>query len=158
MATRIITVSANLPVTPDRAYAVLADYLDGHPRILPSQFSNMSVEKGGIGAGTIVRFQMTALGRKQNFRAAITEPEPGRVLVETGIDEKRVVTTSIVDPGHHPNECHVTFTTELQVRDGLLGIIEGFLAERYLRPIYIDELDRLAGVAATYSPDAARAV
>jgi len=152
MATRTITVSANLPVAPERAYAVLADYLDGHRRILPPQFTEMTVEQGGIGAGTIIRCQMTAFGRKQNFRAAITEPEPGRVLVETGLDAKRVVTTSIVDPGHHANECHVTFTTELPVRGGLIGVIEGFMAERYLRPIYLEELQRLGQVAATYTP------
>ena len=63
MATRTITVSANLPVAPERAYAVLADYLDGHRRILPPQFTEMTVEQGGIGAGTIIRCQMTAFGR-----------------------------------------------------------------------------------------------
>jgi hypothetical protein len=40
-------------------------------------------EHGGIGAGTIIRFQMSIFGRKQTVRAAITEPEPGCVLVET---------------------------------------------------------------------------
>jgi len=71
----VISASANIPVPPQRAYSIIANYHDEHPRILPSQFSNLAVEKGGIGAGTVNRFNMRVFGRKQSFRAAITEPE-----------------------------------------------------------------------------------
>jgi len=34
----------------------------------------------------------------------------------------------------------VTIITELRVRPGVFGAIERFLATRYLRPIYLEEL------------------
>src|SRR5215472_16891793 len=124
----IISASAIIPARRERAYSLIANYQDGHPRILPKQFSNLIVEQGGIGAGTIIRFQMTLLGRKQSFRAAITEPEPGRVLVETDLDTNGAVTTFIVDSGTAPADLHVTIRTELPLRNGFLGHIEGVFA------------------------------
>jgi hypothetical protein len=37
---------------------------------------------------------MTVLGKTKHFRAAITEPDPGRVLVETNLEEAGAVSTS----------------------------------------------------------------
>lgn len=144
----VISAWANIPAPPQRAYSIIANYLDEHPGILPSQFSNLAVEKGGIGAGTVIRFNMRVFGRKQSFRAAITEPEPGRVLVETDLDTNGAVTTFIVDSGAHPGQCQVTITTELAVRGGLLGKIERLLSTRLLHPIYVRELELLAARAA----------
>jgi hypothetical protein len=94
----IISASATIPARRERVYSLIANYNDAHPRILPRQFTSLVVEQGGVGAGTIIRFQMRVLGKKQTFRAAITEPEPGRVLVETGLDANGAVTTFMVDP------------------------------------------------------------
>src|ERR1051325_550535 len=78
------TVSASMRIAapPARLYGLLADYHTGHPSILPKQFSNLRVEVGGVGAGTVIRFDMTVFGRKQVFRGMVSEPEPGRILVE----------------------------------------------------------------------------
>lgn len=143
----LISVSAVIPARRERVYALLADYNDGHPRILPKQFSHLQVEQGGIGAGTLIRFQMSVFGRKQTFRAAISEPEPGRVLVETDLDANGAITTFTVDPGTAPADSRVTISTELQVRSGFLGGIEKFLSTQLLRPIYMKELENLARVA-----------
>jgi hypothetical protein len=105
------------------------------------------VEQGGIGAGTIIRFQMSVFGRKQTFRAAVTEPEPGRVLVETDLDSNGAVTTFTVNPGGAPADSHVTISTELPVRGGFLGKFEKTLTTLLLRPIYVRELENLARVA-----------
>jgi hypothetical protein len=70
----IISASAIIPARRERVYSLIANYRDGHPRILPKQFSNLTVEQGGMGAGTVIRFQMSILGKTQAFRAAITEP------------------------------------------------------------------------------------
>jgi hypothetical protein len=78
-----VTSSTHIPARRERVYSVIANYHDGHPRIVPQQFTGMVGEHGGIGAGTIIRFQMSIFGRKQTFRPAITEPEPGHVLVAT---------------------------------------------------------------------------
>lgn len=142
-----VSASAIIPARRDRVYSLIANYRDGHPRILPKQFTNLIVEEGGIGAGTIIRFQMSVFGKKQTFRAAITEPEPGRVLVETDLDTNGAVTTFTVSPGTAPADSHVTISTELPVRAGLLGRIERVFSTALLRPIYVKELENLARVA-----------
>ena len=129
---------------PARVYATIANYREGHPRILPKQFSGLTVEKGGVGAGTVIRFQMRAFGRTQSFRGVVTEPEPGRVLVETYQEPNPSATTFTVNPVGAGSE--VVISTELPVRGGLLGSIERALSERYLLPIYREELELLARV------------
>ena len=81
-----VSVSARIPAPSGRIYGIIADYRNGHPHILPPAFSNLEVEQGGVGAGTIIRFNVRALGRTQLFRSVVTEPEPGRVLVETNVE------------------------------------------------------------------------
>jgi hypothetical protein len=47
---------------------VLADYDTSHPAILPKRvFSDLVVEQGGVGAGTVVRVTMAAMGTKQEL-------------------------------------------------------------------------------------------
>jgi hypothetical protein len=143
----IVTASAHIPARRERVHSVIANYPDGHPRVVPKQFTGMVVEHGGIGAGTIIRFQMRIFGRKQTFRAAITEPEPGRMLVETDLDANGAVTTLTVNPDAAPADCQVTISTELKVRGGVMGVIERTLSTLLLRPLYIKELENLARVA-----------
>lgn len=143
----VVSASAIIPARRERVYSLISNYNDGHPRILPRQFSSLVVEQGGIGAGTIIRFQMSVFGRKQMFRAAITEPEPGRVLIETDLDSNGAVTTFTVSPGGAPADSQVTISTELPVRTGFLGMIEKTLTTLLLRPIYVKELENLARVA-----------
>src|SRR3954469_18027690 len=141
---QIVRASALIPARRERVYNIIANYREGHPRILPKQFSNLVVEQGGVGAGTVIRFQMSVLGRKQTFRAAITEPEPGRVLVETYLDSNGAVTTFTVNPGSAPADAQVTISTEIPVRAGFLGKIERTLTTLLLRPLYVKELENLA--------------
>ena len=141
------TTSATIKAPAQQVYAILADYHNGHPYILPAQyFSNLQVEQGGIGAGTVIGFQMHVPGRTQTFRAAITEPEPGRVLMETNLPSG-AVTTFTVDPRAEGQHSRVTITTELETRDGLLGRLERFLTTVTLRRIYAQELGLLAARA-----------
>ncbi len=142
-----VVASAVIPARRERVYSLIANYHDGHPRIVPKQFSDMVVEQGGVGAGTVIRFQLSLLGKKQTYRAAITEPEPGRVLVETDLDRNGAVTTFTVDPGTAPADSRVTISTELSVRSGFLGRIEKSLTTLLLRPMYEKELANLARVA-----------
>ena len=143
----IVSASATIPARRERVYSLIANYNDGHPRILPRQFTSLVVEQGGVGAGTIIRFQMSVFGRKQTFRAAISEPDPGRVLVETDLDANGAVTTFTVNPGAAPADSHVTISTELPVRSGVRGKIERTLTALLLRPLYVKELENLARVA-----------
>jgi hypothetical protein len=147
MTTHLISASSRIAASPAKVYAIIADYRNGHPRMLPPQFRGLTVESGGVGTGTIIAFQMRLLGRTQSFRAAISEPEPGHVLVETYLDSSGAVTTFRVDPGPASGESDVTISTELPVRTGLLGAIERRMATWLLRPIYVQELALLAAVA-----------
>jgi hypothetical protein len=144
---RLISASAIIPARRDRVYSLLANYNDGHQRILPKQFTRLTVEEGGVGAGTVIRVQMNFLGKKQTYHATISEPEPGRVLVETNLEANSWVTTFTVDPGSAPADSNVTISTELPVRAGIAGKAERLLSTLLLRPIYLKELENLARVA-----------
>jgi len=142
-----VTASAYIKASTKQVYAILADYHGGHPYVLPKRyFSDLQVEQGGIGAGTIIRFQMHVLGKAQAFRAAITEPEPGRLLVETNLPSG-AVTTFTVDPRTEGQHTQVTITTEMETREGLLGLMGRFLTTVTLRRIYAQELGLLAARA-----------
>jgi hypothetical protein len=81
--TYTVTTSARVGAPTSRVYGILADYHHGHPRILPTAFTGLTVETGGVGAGTTTRVRMRVFGRSLEFRAVVTEPEPGHVLAET---------------------------------------------------------------------------
>jgi hypothetical protein len=91
---------------------------------------------------------MRVFGKTQTFRAAITEPEPDRVLVETDLDSNGAATTFTVNPGVAEGESDVTISTELPVRTGVLGAIQSALTTRFLQPLYVRELALLAAGAA----------
>ena len=60
-----MTAAACIDAEPERVYAIIAAYHNGHRGILPHEFSALSVERGGVGAGTIIRFRMSVMGRRQ---------------------------------------------------------------------------------------------
>src|SRR5579885_1306861 len=98
MPRHTVAATAVIDAPAPAAYAVIADYRDGHPHILPRPpFVSLDVEEGGVGAGTVIRFRMRMLGTTREMRATVTEPEPGRVLVESDAAGD-VVTTFTVDP------------------------------------------------------------
>lgn len=147
MAKHSVTASALIPAPPQNVYQLIADYRNGHPRILPKPyFIALHVEKGGYGEGTIINYQMRVMGHVLSFRAVITEPTPGHVLVETDLNTG-AVTTFTVDPRSDSWQSFVTITTTIDVPDGISGRIQGWLTAQLLRPIYVKELAQLAAVA-----------
>lgn len=141
-----VTASALAEAPAETVYAILADYRDGHPHILPRKyFTGLSVERGGFGDGTVIRFGMRAFGKTREAHAAVTEPEPGRVLVETALDKGGPVTTFVVEP--EGRGARVTFRTELTSRGGLFGVVERFVASRFLKRVYALELAQLGDFA-----------
>jgi hypothetical protein len=142
------SASALIPAPAPELYAILADYQEGHPRILPRPpFVDLHVEKGGIGDGTVIRVGMRILGRERVFRALVTEPEPGKVLRETNDDGYE--TTFTVAPRNDGHHTLVTISTVASQgrRWGLRGFFEGWLVRRLLTPVYRRELELLAKVA-----------
>lgn len=151
-----VEASREIAAPAERVWGILADYREGHPKILPSRyFQDVVVVEGGIGAGTVVAFRMRLLGQTQVYRMAVTEPEPGRVLRETDTNSG-VATTFIVDPLDPGQSVRVTFATELWSRGGPLGALERFLARTALRRVYAEELALLAALAAAGARTGAR--
>jgi len=147
MAKHKIKVGKRIEAAPEKIYSIIADYENGHPNILPKPyFVKMEVEQGGIGEGTVINFQMKLLGRVQRFRAKVTEPEPGRVLVETDLNTGSV-TIFTVEKQNDVQEAYVSIVTVADVRDGIMGTIEGWITAQLLRPIYEKELEQLAVLA-----------
>jgi len=147
MAKHTISVSKLIPVPDETVYQLIADYRNGHPRILPKPyFLSLDVEKGGHGEGTVIRFQMKVMGRVLSFHSVITEPMPGRVLVETDLNAG-AVTTFRVEPRLEGKQSFITIATTTNVPDGIAGKIQGWLTAQLLRPIYLKEIDQLAAVA-----------
>ena len=128
-------------------YSIIADYNNGHPRILPKPpFVSLEVEKGGIGSGTEMIVKMEMFGKVQTFRAVVTEPEPGRVLVET--TDTGYITTFTIDPRDDNKNSYVTFTTELAINSGIMKRFEFWITSKLLKPVYKKELEILSEVAA----------
>jgi uncharacterized protein YndB with AHSA1/START domain len=111
MAEHTISASVLIPAPANLVYRTIADYRDGHPHILPKPpFGALVVEQGGVGEGTVIRFEMRLLGRTQHFHAIISEPEPGRVLVETDL-HSGATTTFAVRPAADDQQSWVTIAT-----------------------------------------------
>lgn len=143
-----ITISASAPVhaAPDVVYGILADYRDGHPHILPRPpFGELTVESGGTGAGTVFRVQTREGMGMRTYRMAVSEPEPGRLLMESDT-ESDLVSTFRVQPVDGGRQSRVTITTTY-TRGGVRGWLESMLLPRLAGPIYqkeIANLDRFA--------------
>lgn len=146
MARVRVAVSAEVDAPAPRVYSVIADYHGTHPRILPGHaLRNLVVESGGTGAGTIIRFELHALGRVMHARSEIREPEPGRVLEEVDLGPRRAVTTFTVDP-LGPARSRVTIATEVE-SPPLRALVERVVLPRVLEPIYREQLANLGRVA-----------
>jgi ribosome-associated toxin RatA of RatAB toxin-antitoxin module len=133
-----VSASARVPAPAATVYDLIADYKQGHPRILPPQyFEGLDVLEGGGGAGTRIRYTMKAFGTRETSHARVTEPEPGRVLVESV--EERPVTTTFTVEAMPDDTTRVTFATEYRTQ-GLRGWFESLMVPGYLRKVYAAEL------------------
>jgi len=143
MKPQIPTASKTIRAPAEMVYNIIADYRNSHPQILPKQyFLSLEVEAGGVGAGTIVRFEMRLLGQIQSFRALITEPEPGRLLVETDI-RSGIPTSFYVVPVGNNQHARLTISTELKSR----SVVEVLIAKMLLQKVYVQELELIARYA-----------
>jgi hypothetical protein len=147
LSTNRFSAAALIPAPPQQLYAIIADYRERHPAILPKPpFVSLVVEEGGSGAGTKILVHIRVLGRLQSYRSVVSEPDPGRVLVET--NDNGYVTSFTVEPRADGQQAFVTIETDLGERSGALAALERWLVTRLLRPVYMRELEQLAAVAA----------
>lgn len=133
---------------PDVIYAIFSDYQHGHPAILPKQyFKALNVEQGGRGAGTVVSGSVKVYGTDYPFHLSVTEPEPGRVLVETDIETQQVTRFSL-EPLTY-GRTRVTIASDFPVSPGFAGLMERLVKPAVTRRIYKAELEQLAGYVRT---------
>jgi hypothetical protein len=124
-------------------YGLIADDAH-HQQFLPEAFSNFKVLSGGVGAGTVHSFDITAGGRVRSYVMDVSEPEPGRVLVEKDRGSSLVTTFTVTPDGAG---CRVRITTTWQGAGGVGGFFERTFAPKVLRKLYADELSRLDAYA-----------
>jgi len=133
-----------IPAVPSRVYAVIADYRRHHPHIVPPDyFRKVEVVAGGVGAGTRIHVEMRVMGTTRSFDHVVTEPEPGRLLVESDVDGSSV-TTFTVDPADGGQATHLTIATEVVARPGISGALERRLSSWVLGRIYREQIARVA--------------
>jgi len=139
-----VEVSEVIEARPEKVYAILADYRASHPAILPKPyFTELTVEQGGQGAGTIIHVGMNVMGVKRAYRQVISEPEPSRVLVES--DAAAGVTSSFtVDPLNGGQHSRVTIATDAAASPGVMGWMERLFSPSVMRHIFKKELQQLA--------------
>jgi hypothetical protein len=132
---------------PAAVYAVLADYRTHHPRIMPQpMFSDLEVEQGGIGAGTVFHITVHVAGRTQRLHMRVAEPDPGRVLTETNLDtgvvtEFRVIPGDGSDDGGSPTLTRIS--SQWEARSGIRGLVDRFVAPRLMGRTFSAQLHEL---------------
>jgi Polyketide cyclase / dehydrase and lipid transport len=144
-----IHAESMLDVSAQVVYDIIADYRIGHPEIAPKPyFQGIEVESGGVGAGTLITVTMRVLGTTSTMRQRVSEPVPGRVLVESNVDGT-LDTTFTVTPadGGDERRATVSITTLMQAHSGVRGSVERWITPRILRPIYQKELQLLEALA-----------
>jgi ribosome-associated toxin RatA of RatAB toxin-antitoxin module len=140
MKTKHVEVSHVFNATPQELYAIISDFKKGLPSILPKKyFTGWKVEKGGNGAGTIVNVKMTFFGKDQHFRLAVTEPKPGRELVETDTDTGKY-TRFTFKPLDDGKRCEITIDSKIPVQNGLLSYFKSLMVANMSKGLYKSEL------------------
>jgi len=139
-----VSFSAPVPAPPARVYAVLSDYHVHHPAIVPKDaFKRVDVIKGGRGAGTRFELEMVMMGKTTVAQFDVTEPEPGRVMVETMLDGS-LATTFTMDPLDGGRATTLTLATEFTLPGGPFLPILRWILGNAIRPLYQREIANIA--------------
>lgn len=150
MAEIVVSAQRLIRAPANRVYGYLADYQQHHPKILPPAFSDFQIDEGGVGAGTVFRVNVTAGGRTRSYHMRVSEPEPGRRLVESDQNSSLVTTfTAIPDA----QGALTRIETRWQGAGGIGGFFERLFAPRAAGRLYADELRRLDEYARTRSQE-----
>lgn len=141
-----IKVNGTINAPAAEVYSLLADYRNGHPLVVPKQyFSPLVVEEGGYGAGTVISFSVKVGGNTTKYREVVTEPQPGRVLVETDTLSSTVTTFTVTPKGD--NQAELEIATDFDSSKGVRGLLEMLFAPNMMKGIYEKELRQIDQVA-----------
>jgi uncharacterized membrane protein len=135
-----VTAERTVNAPAEAVYGYIRD-MHTHPKFLPPAFSDYHVESGGVGAGSVTRFKVTAGGRTREYHMTVDEPEPGRVLRESDNNSSLITKFTVDSAGG--DSSRVQISTTWQGAGGIGGFFERTFAPRAMRAIYEDELQRL---------------
>jgi uncharacterized protein YndB with AHSA1/START domain len=138
--TVVASAERTIDAPADEVYRHLTD-MHLHSRFLPPPFYDFQVEEGGVGAGSVARFKIDFAGGVRELRMQVTEPEPGRTLVQTDTGGSGLVTTFTVTP--RSEQALVNITSRFHGETGVAGFVERIIAPRRLHRVYGKELARL---------------
>lgn len=144
MAPIAVSAERTIDAPAPTVYGYIADMRNHHPNFLPPAFSDFQVESGGVGAGTVIRFKLTAGGRTRSFRHTVAEPEPGRVLTESDSESSMVTTFTVAPQG---SASQVRIESKWAGASGVGGFFERIFAPGAVRKLLADELTRLDAYA-----------
>lgn len=140
-----------IQATPAEVFAILADYRDRHQRLLPANFLNYRVEKGGQGHGTVIGYRFRAAGRERDYTMDIEETVKGQVLTERDNGSSLVTRWSVL-PVEHGRLSKVSVESDWEGGNGVGGFFERTFAPLGLRNIYDEILANLAHMV--HAPEA----
>src|ERR1700759_3852817 len=91
----VIQVNAERTVSApaDQVFGYIRD-MNVHPKFLPPAFSDFRVESHGVGTGTVT-FKVTEGWRTRDYRMAVDDPDPGRVLPESNNNSSLITKFSV---------------------------------------------------------------
>jgi hypothetical protein len=148
MSTIRVEADRIVDARPRDVYAFLADYTDKRPTILPPAYEGYTVEKGGRGAGTVVRYVLNAGRRRRPYRLEVGEPSKRSVLTEKDTGSSLVTTWTVDAVQGSADRSRVTLTTQWEGSGGVGGFFERTFAPRVLQRLYADMLSSLATAVA----------
>jgi hypothetical protein len=144
---------------PENVYALVADYREGRPRILPPAFLDYVVEEGGAGVGTVVRYRLRAGRRERQYRMRVDEARIGAddgALTETDTSSS-FATSWALKAAEGGRRTAVQISSRWEGTGGVGGFFERLFAPTALRRLHVETLDRLASeMAAGTSPGPSR--
>ena len=140
----LVQTAMVIDARPEDLYAIVSDYRVGHPAILPKPyFTVLTVEKGGVGAGSLLMTRLKAWGQEFSYHQLVTEPEPGRRIVETDVDTGQFSSFTF-DPLDGGKRTKVTIFSEFPASPGIKGFLERLTQPPFVRRLYTQELRNLA--------------
>ena len=126
------TQSIDIAAAPDAVIGALADYNEVRPAILPEQYRDSAVIKGGNGDGTVVHWILQATSKRQRDVKATVSVVPDTV---TERDENSTMVTTY-QVGAAGNGSKVTTTTTWNSQaSGIGGFFEKTFAPKGLARI-----------------------
>jgi hypothetical protein len=136
---------------PENVYALLSDYKSKRPQLLTPNFLNYTLEKGGQGQGTIIRYRLHAANRERDYRLNIDEPVKGKIITERDSNSS-LVNTWTISPLSDGTRTRVSIINEWEGGSGVKGFFERTFAPLGLKSIYGQILGMVSLLASGETP------